>query len=243
MRLIKLLFTGILFCAGISQVFAEEGEPKTRFLYIRHAEVPGNDPSASTYTYTGSQTDESLTETGKRQAQECAERVSNLQKSGVFGNITAIYSSNLKRAQETAAPIAEALGFDVQVRGALQEIDWGCGDGQLVTKMTEEYRAIEHQVKQLYPERKTRWDHLPVFEGAETFNALLNRNIEELKGIAESHPGETVLIIGHGRVLKTLIADARDSEEGLPHLSNCSIVEFTYSQEEGLRFINVVQER
>ena len=83
--------------------------------------------------------------------------------------------------------------MDVVLRPSLREINWGCADGQLVQKMAEEWGAEEHKVKQLYPERKVRWDYLPVFEGAETFNALLNRNLEELKTIAAAHEGETVL--------------------------------------------------
>lgn len=237
MRLIKVVLCGISLFVGLSQVFAEENSPKTRFLYVRHGEVPGNDPNPTTYIYTGSGTDGSLTEKGKIQAQECAKTISDLQKRGVFGEITAIYASDLKRAIETAEPIAKELGLDIQIRHNLREINWGCADGQLVQKMTEQYGAAEDLVKQQYPERKIRWDYLPVFEGAETYNALLNRTLTALKEIAEQHKGETVLIIGHGRVLKTLIADARNSEEKIPYPANCGIAEFTYSSNEGLCFI------
>ena len=240
MRLIKMILSGMLLFAGTSSVFAGEDSAKTRFLYVRHGEVPGNDPNPAVYISTGSGTDDFLTEKGREQAAECAKTISALQKNGTFGKITAIYTSDLKRAVETAEPIAQELGLDVQVRHDLREIYWGCADGQLVQKMTEEWATVEHQVKQQYPERKVRWDYLPVFEGAETFNALLNRTLVELKKIADEHPGETVLIIGHGRVLKTLIAEARDSEEKGPYPPNCGITEFTYSPDEGLRFIQVL---
>ncbi|MBS0652880.1 MAG: histidine phosphatase family protein [Verrucomicrobia bacterium] len=214
----------------------------TRFLYIRHGEVPGNDPSPATYIYTGSGTDEHLTEKGKMQALECAKRVSQLQKSERLGKITAIYASDLIRARETAEPIANELGLDVELRSDLREINWGSADGQLVKQMADQYGALEDQVKAQYPDRKIRWDYLPVFEGAETFNALLNRSLGELTKIAEAHRGETVIIVGHGRVLKTLIADSRGSEEKMPYPANCGIAEFTYSPEEGLRFVNVVED-
>lgn len=243
MRLIRFFLCGIsLFCIGTVQSFAEENLSKTRFLYVRHGEVPGNDPNPATYIYTGSGTDDSLTEKGRIQAEKCAKTIVDLQKCGVFNEITAIYASDLKRALETAEPIAKELGLDIQLRHELREIYWGCADGRLVQKMTEAHRAVEQQVKQIYTERKIRWDYVPVFEGAETYNALLKRTLAELKRIAELHKGETVLIIGHGRVLKTLIADARDSEENIPYPANCGIAEFTYSPDEGLHFIKVLEE-
>lgn len=235
-----ILYLLLLFCSEAKQMFAQENV--TRFLYVRHGEVPGNDPNPATYIYTGSGTDDSLTEIGSLQAEECAKKISNLQKSQLFGKITAIYSSDLKRAKETAAPIAKVLGLDLRLRPNLREIYWGSADGQLVQKMTEKYGAIEKQIKQQYPERKIRWDYLPVFEDAETFNTLLKRTQEELKTIAHFHEGETILIVGHGRVLKTLIADAQDSEEKIPHLGNCSIAEFTFSTEEGLIFVKVLDD-
>lgn len=211
-------------------------------LYIRHGEVPGNDPDPSVYIYTGSGTDSSLTEKGKEQAEKCAKTILDLQKSGFLGKISAVYASNLKRAQETAEPIAKALELDVQLRPNLREISWGCADGQLVQKMTEEWGNLEQEVKQRYSDRRMRWDYLPVFQGAETYNALLHRTLEEFEQIAESHRGETVLIIGHGRVLKTLISEALNSEEKIPYPPNCGIVEFDYSPNEGLRLVKVLED-
>jgi len=242
MWLIKFALRGILLFMGMFQACAEENFSKTRFLYVRHGEAPGNDPNPATYIYTGSGTDDSLTEKGRIQAEECARAISDLQKRGVFGKVTAIYASDLKRAVETAGPIAKVLGLDIQLRHNLREISWGCADGQLVQKMTEEWGDLEQRMKQQYLERKTRWDYLPVFEGAETYNALLNRTLLELKKIADMHKGETILIIGHGRVLKTLIADIRDSEEKIPYPANCGIVEFTYSPNEGLCFIKILDQ-
>lgn len=240
MRYHKGLFFLVVSCLGISLGFSEANSAQTRFLYIRHGEVLGNDPHPSVYIYTGSGTNGSLTEKGRSQAEECARRIGILQKERSFGNIAAIYSSDLKRAVETAEPIAQSLGLRVQLCAQLREIDWGCADGQLVQKMTDEYGELEDQIRELYPERKSRWDHLPVFPGAETYNALLNRTRNELKRIAELHRGETVLIIGHGRVLKTLIADARNSEEKIPYPANCGIAEFTYTPEEDIRFVQVL---
>lgn len=228
--------------ANISSSLSSSQDFKTRLLYIRHGEVPGNDANdPNTYAYTGSGTDDSLTAKGKIQAEACAKKISELQKNGKLGKITAIYASPLKRAQETAAPIAKEVGLNVQTRPNLREIYWGCADGQLVQKMKEVWEAEEKKINAI-PVRKIRWDHLPVFKGAETFNALLSRSQEEFKEIAEQHKGETVIIVGHGRALKTLIADAKDSEVGIPYPSNCGIAEFAYSPTPGVSFVEVFEE-
>lgn len=215
---------------------------KTRILYIRHGEVPGNDPRPEMYIYTGCGTDDSLTEKGRGQAEKCAKTILNLQNRNSIGLVTAIYASELKRAVETAKPIAQKLGLEIQSRCGLREIDWGYADGKLVRKMEEEWGDVEREVKRQYPDRKMRWDHLPVFPNSETYNALLERSLEELKSIGEKHKGETVLVVGHGRVLKTLIAEWRNSEEKIPYPSNCGIAEFTYSNNEGLCFVKVFDE-
>ncbi len=231
-----------LFYLGTISLTAEQDAPQAQILYIRHGEVPGNDShDRSTYLYTGCRTDESLTEKGRDQANQCAMALFTLQKEGRIDKITAIYASNLKRARETAAPIGEMLGLDVHVRHNLREIDWGCAEGQLVQKMADEWEEKEDRIHSLYPDRTIRWDHLPVFEGAETYNALLYRTLEELKMIIEHHETGTMLIIGHGRVLKTLIAHAKDSEKEILYPSNCGIAEFSYSSKEGLRFIKILR--
>lgn len=224
-----------LFCL---EVFAEE---KTTILYIRHGEIPGNNPSPETYIYSGNGIDYALTEKGQEQAKDCAERIYNLQKNGTIGKVAAIYSSTLTRALETAAPIAKKLGLTVEPRYDLREIYWGSADGQLVYKISEKYDEIEKKVKKQYPDRKTRWDHLPVFEGAETYNALLKRCTNELKAISVAHNGETVIVVSHGRVFKTLVVHALDTENGIPNLVNCGIAEFTYSDKDGLRLVKILE--
>jgi alpha-ribazole phosphatase len=233
-----LFVLSALFCLGAAQDLAAE---KTTILYVRHGEVPGNNPSPETYIYTGNAVDFSLTEKGQEQSNDCAEHISHLQKNGTIDKVTAIYSSTLTRALETATPIAKKLKLTVEPRYNLREIYWGSADGQLVYKMSEKWDEADEQVKKLYPDRKTRWDHLPVFDGAETYNELLNRCTNELKAISGTHPGETVIVVSHGRVFKTLVANALDTEKGIPNLANCGIAEFIYSDEDGLQFVKIIE--
>ena len=63
-----------------------------------------------------------LTETGKIQAAQCAER---LREEG----ISEIWSSPLGRARETAEAASGELGLPVNVLGFMRELDWGSRDG------------------------------------------------------------------------------------------------------------------
>lgn len=227
--MILKIFTCLFLLAIPQSIFS------MHILYIRHGEVPGNNANDPlTYIYTGSGTDESLTELGQKQAIQCAETLSQMPIP-----ITALYSSPLKRAQETASPIANKLNLEIELRDNLREIYWGSADGQLVQEMTEKWGDLENQIKNQFPDRKTRWDHLPVFDGAETYNALLKRTLDEFQDIYQDHVNDTVIIVGHGRVLKTLIAEAKDSESNIPYPPNGGMAEFTYSLEEGLQLIKV----
>jgi broad specificity phosphatase PhoE len=64
----------------------------------------------------------SLSEAGRSQALKLAERVSR-------ETVTAIYSSPLERARETAAPIAARLGLEVEVAPEINEIGFGDWSG------------------------------------------------------------------------------------------------------------------
>jgi broad specificity phosphatase PhoE len=216
----------------------------TRILYVRHGHVPGNDAdNPETYAYTGSATDISLSEKGKVQAKACAEKIAEFCEQGVIGKVAALYSSLLKRAQQTSLPISKTLGLPIQTKPDLQEIHWGEADGQLVSKMADISKANENLAKLKCPDfenRKVRWNYLPAFSRAETYNDLLRRNIFILGVIGNKHVGKTVVVVGHGRALKTLIADSLDKEAGIPYPENCGIAEFSYTRQQGLRFVGVL---
>jgi broad specificity phosphatase PhoE len=213
----------------------------TTILYIRHGEVPGNNPHSPEYSYTGCKTDSSLTEKGRMQAKSVAEKLVQLQDEGKIGKISAVYCSTLKRARETAQETASRLGLDIQERYELREIDWGSANGKRVQEMTEQWEEVEKQIKKQYPDRKSRWDHFPVFPGAEKLNELLQRTTSELQHIAEAHPGKTVVVVGHGRVLKTLIrASDLEGKSKIAYPSNGGITEFHHSAEKGVHFVQIL---
>src|SRR3954453_2472085 len=85
----------------------------TNFLLLRHAHC---DPVG--YSIAGRAPGVHLSATGRQEASALGERLRLLQ-------ITAVYSSPLERALETAAAIAEPQGLEVAVAPGLIEIDFG----------------------------------------------------------------------------------------------------------------------
>jgi probable phosphoglycerate mutase len=88
------------------------------FYFLRHGETELN----AQKRIAGS-VDTELTGLGRRQALEAAEALAG-------EPITAIYSSALRRARDTAAPIAARLKLPVTVIPELDERNWGALEGE-----------------------------------------------------------------------------------------------------------------
>jgi probable phosphoglycerate mutase len=88
------------------------------FYFLRHGETETN----ARQLVAGS-LDTELTALGRKQAHLAAARLAN-------EPITAIYSSPLRRARDTAVPIAEKLGLGVVIIPELAERMWGALEGQ-----------------------------------------------------------------------------------------------------------------
>jgi probable phosphoglycerate mutase len=87
------------------------------FYYLRHGETEAN----AAGTIAGS-LDVDLTPLGREQARLAAGALAT-------APITAIYTSPLRRARETAQPIAEALGLPVTILDEIAERNWGDLEG------------------------------------------------------------------------------------------------------------------
>jgi broad specificity phosphatase PhoE len=101
--------------------------------FVRHGETPPNRDGLVL-----GRADPGLTEEGRRQAQRLAE---------VFGNeaVSAVLTSPLARARETAETIAAACGLRADSDERLVEIDWGEWEGRSVAGLAsaevERWRA------------------------------------------------------------------------------------------------------
>ena len=91
-------------------------------IYLaRHGETADNAPPKRVQ----GRLDPPLNERGREQARALAERVAGM-------GFAALWSSNQRRALETATIVAERLGLELRVDARLAEGDWGSLQGRLV---------------------------------------------------------------------------------------------------------------
>ena len=103
--------------AAVITVGACSGSPQVRSItltFIRHAESQSNADHVINTDIPGSD----LTEEGQGQAEQLAHQLSR-------NNFDGIYASNMVRTQQTAEPLAHALGKHVEILPGLREIDAG----------------------------------------------------------------------------------------------------------------------
>jgi broad specificity phosphatase PhoE len=135
--------------------------------------------------------DRPLTDRGRRQAAELAERLEGTE-------LDAVYSSDLQRARDTAEVVALAKGLKVQTTTEFREVDVGSWSG--LTRSEAEAR---------FPEQYERW--LQGGEGwddGETYEQLGERVVRAIQRIAKDHEGERVLVVAHGGTIRAIHAAA-----------------------------------
>ena len=153
----------------------------TTLVFVRHGESEGNRDRRF-----GGHGPTPLTEVGQRQAEATA---ALLATSGA----TAIVSSDLVRARQTAAPIARALGVDIVFDEGLRERGLGVLDG-----MT--FEAAERDHPELWARlvaRDTTW--CP--PDGETVDDVYQRVSSALDRLVVDHAGNRVVVVSHGLAL------------------------------------------
>jgi broad specificity phosphatase PhoE len=163
----------------------------TELLLVRHGETDWNRDRR----YQG-HADPPLNEAGRRQAEELAQQLLGI-------DFDVAYTSDLKRATETARIILANREVQLYADPGLREIDVGSWSG-----LTRE------QIDEQFPE-KARHD-------GESDEAHLQRVLATVLRIAERHPGQRVLIISHGGSLRTLRRHAL-ALDSVPAVANCAV--------------------
>ena len=131
----------------------------------------------------------SLGEAGRSQALKLAERVSR-------ETVTAIYSSPLERARETAAPIAARLGLEVEVAPEINEIGFGDWSGLTFDELGRDPRW-------------TSWNAARSVTrppGGETMLEAQGRAVRFTEHLREKHRDGAAALISHADLLKALLA-------------------------------------
>lgn len=177
-----------------------------QIILIRHAQSKGNE----TNTVQG-HTDNGLSELGKNQAILLAEYFRQ-------NDLNAIYSSDSKRALETAQPTAEKLNLNLIKNPDLREAHFGIWEELTYTEVEEKY-----------PKEHTAWhknyfNRPPWFESFELHQKRVRRAIEKI--LLEHELDHRVAVFTHGGSIKTQVGYFQKlSGEALTQIAtkNCSL--------------------
>ncbi|MHC9544082.1 MAG: histidine phosphatase family protein [Vulcanimicrobiota bacterium] len=131
-----------------------------------------------------------LNDCGRLQAESAALALSSVR-------LTAVYSSPLKRAAETAAPLAAQNGISVTVLEGLNDVDCGDWEGRSVQEVRERFTDL-YRIWEETPHRLT----LP---GGESLATLRRRAYQAFRKIVSSINDDAAAIVSHRIVLKVLI--------------------------------------
>lgn len=139
-----------------------------------------------------------LGEEGIAQASRAAQRISALVDKEGKPVVSAVYASPMERTQETAAPIAKALGLRVRTRKGLIEADFGHWTGRRLRDLN---KLPEWETVQRYPSGFR-------FPGGESFGEMQTRMVDAVHELVASHPGETIVATSHADTIKAALAQA-----------------------------------
>ena len=109
--------------------------------------------------------------------------------------IQAIYSSDLKRAWETAQIVGRALDLRPIVERALRESDVGTWTGLTWAEINERW---PEEVAAMFRGEDLRRG------GGESYGEMRHRLSLAVDRIVAKHPDETILLVGHGAALRML---------------------------------------
>jgi alpha-ribazole phosphatase len=155
-------------------------------VLVRHAESRG------VGKFVGQQ-DEPLSDEGRRQLKELARKLSRFR-------FHAIIASDLKRAIDTARPMALRQKLELQIRPGLREMHFGRWQG-----------LTWGEVRARAPRAADRWmkhfasESIP---GAEQFPHFKRRVKTELNAIVQANGGRCVLVVTHAGVIRVFLAHA-----------------------------------
>jgi 2,3-bisphosphoglycerate-dependent phosphoglycerate mutase len=186
---------------------------RTQLIIVRHGQTQWN-----LKLIRQGHLDSPLTEKGIAQAKALGERLAR----EVF---TALYSSDLGRAVQTAKMVAETTGHKVVTDTRLRERHLGIFQGlngdQIKEKHPEEYR-LHRTMGPSY-----------VIPGGESVEQQVARNVAYLTEIAANHLGETIVVVTHGGVLSGFFRHALSIPLEAPRrfeFMNASLNVFAYEE-------------
>lgn len=155
----------------------------TQFCLVRHGETDWN-----VERRLQGHTDISLNERGLKQASQMAKALQAIEL-----QFDVLYTSDLKRAAQTAQAIERVFGVSAITHEALRERNLGALQG-LTTK---EAPDLEPELWNTHLSRSLHED----LRGGESIVQFANRIKDALEQIRSEHAGKTILLVSHGGAL------------------------------------------
>ena len=183
----------------------------TRICLIRHGETDWNVDKRIQ-----GQTDIALNDTGHKQALAMAFNAAH-------HDFSAIYSSDLARAQATAKMLAERRGLEVKTLPQLRERHYGLFQG--ITAKEGAQRHPEAYAR--YMARDPDYD----FETGEDMLAFAARVGAAIENMTRHHSGETIAAVSHAGVLDIVYRKATGRPLHTPRdfvIPNCALNWFRF---------------
>jgi broad specificity phosphatase PhoE len=199
--------------------------PVTKLYLVRHGQSAGNAEGRF-----GGHSPTPLSELGKKQAEITAKALAK-------ENISAIYSSDLHRAVETAQPLADILGIKITKTAAFRERNIGVLEGLTFDESKEEFPKDYYALV-------NRHVHHVITQG-ESYRHLLRRATGALREILSIHRGEKIVIFSHTGTIcfltLHLIGAINRKTRQTPWLvtSNCGINRFEIRGRSNLRVLAI----
>ena len=187
-------------------------ETTTRILLVRHGQSQGNAEGRF-----GGHTPTPLSELGRKQAEATARALA-------AEGVTAIYTSDLLRAVETAAPLARELALPLTQTSAFRERSVGHMEGLTFEEAAEQFPAEYAAL--------LRRDFEHVLLGGESYRQLLDRAVRALDEAIAANRGGTLAVFTHtgtACILALHLMGALDAPELRPvwlSTANCGINRF-----------------
>jgi len=185
----------------------------TTIVLVRHGETDWNRERR----FQG-HADTPLNASGRAQAHQLAHLLSD-------ERLSAIYTSPLRRASETARIVGDRLGLEPRELEALREIDVGDWQGLTVDDVRARFPDLVDVAW------RSGWPN------GETHEELGARVVPALLGLARAHPGQRILGVTHAGPIRGALAAAtglshEESRAQIGPLENCAV--FRFAVREGI---------
>jgi probable phosphoglycerate mutase len=161
-------------------------------LLVRHGEIDAN----LEQRWHGS-TDSDLTPRGHEQVRGLAAGLAQTHR-----DVAAVHTSPLRRAQQTARPIAMALDVPLILSPGLAEFGIGVFENESYADLAGRHRFLEQITADL------EWAP----SGGESLGAVAARVIGAWRAIARAHPDAEVVAVSHGAAIAAGLALLLDQD-------------------------------